>query len=213
MSALKSASNMKMLINTVKKSMNKKWLLKSQNTTLSLNPKLPYEPITFRQMVTTSKNTSYKRIYIKYNMGEGNVLLTKLYFCENAQLESNEFNFSNTKNIVFNKISNRYLYSHEYSLQLSGASRVSFVCLDNSGYNRIDKNNSIKNALSFEALIPTIFFLITFMKTEGASLMEWLMSLALIGLPHFAGGSNPVGILDRTKLCNFGGSTEERDCV
>jgi hypothetical protein len=213
MSALKSASNMKMLINTVKKSMNKKWLLKSHNTTLSLKPKLPSEMITFTQMVTTSKNTSYKRIYMKYNLGGGYVFLTKLYFCENVQLESNEFNLSNTENIVFNKISNRYLYSHEYSLQLSGASKVCFVCLDNSGYNRIDKNNSIKNALSFEALIPTIIFLITLMKTEGASLMERLMSLVLIGMPHFAVGSSPVGILDRTRFCNFRGSTEERDCV
>ncbi|XP_060565326.1 uncharacterized protein LOC132724473 [Ruditapes philippinarum] len=158
-----SATNTKMVMNTIKKCMNEKWLLKSHKTTLSLSPKIPNELIGDRELFTTSKNTSYKRIYMKPSIGGGGVvLLRKLYFCVNVQLNSNEFNVSNEGNIVFNKISNRYLYNNEYILDTSGPNPVCHVCLEGSGYNLIENNHAIKTTLSLGVFIWTIF-LITLM--------------------------------------------------
>jgi hypothetical protein len=157
----------KLFMDTVKKNINKKWLLKSNNATLPLNSKL-FRNVIWKTQSFISRNTTYQQIYLQSHSPAvvKPVFLTKLYFCENIQLESDEFDMSKN-NIVFNKISNRYLYDNEYSLIKLGQNLVCRVCLSSSGYNAIEKNNSVRNSLSFKILTSVIcFFIINLMRTN-----------------------------------------------
>jgi hypothetical protein len=148
----------KFFMNTVKKYINKKWLLKSYNVTLLLNSELSKE-VFYDTGSFTSEIASYQKLYSNAHAPASvkPVFMSKLYFCENIQLESHEFNiFGNT---VFIKSSNRTLYGNEYSYAKSGQNWVCRVCLSSSGYKDTRKNSSVRNSLSFSVLCVLVIIL------------------------------------------------------
>jgi hypothetical protein len=139
------------LISHVENNVEENWTIRSFNSTLTFTSR----------MSTIADKALYVNFYLGHNtLTRGLPLtLTKLYFCENIRLDRSEFNIT-SKNIVFDKISNRTLSDAEYNLIESEGKTSCHVCIDGSAFKSIYINGSVEHVFSLGTISTGICALV-----------------------------------------------------
>lgn len=134
-------NNIAMLIKT-------KWFLKYKNETLILKPSLfkhkalnyvdgslTLTPGSFTFNNTFSvKSPEYRLLYTTMKWLNMGFLVTKLHFCEQIELVSDEYMLSADQTVLYNKISRQYLFDGEFSLMNDRSEGSVRICYENSGF-------------------------------------------------------------------------------
>jgi hypothetical protein len=85
------------------------------------------------------------------------IIVTKLYFCEQIELNSSEYEILEN-DVLFNKINNQVLFNGEYTIIMAAdvdgeeAVEKARICLEDSGLVKIDTNEDINAASKFESI-------------------------------------------------------------
>ena len=158
--------SIKQVVSFVRKNVEKKWLFYANDSTLTFTSSLSHLVSANAEHASMHLKTMYKNVYsdsATVNPHGSRLYLTKLYFCENIRLEPNEFNVMSNY-IVFDKITNRYLYRAEYSLvKLKGQHATCIICIDGSGFQENGGKRSIENPICMITLHLVVWVLVRLM--------------------------------------------------
>lgn len=132
------------LIRTVKKLINRKWTLQIANKTVTLASAFsPFYLINAYEesnehFVNQAKKTFYSRyqeVYIVADFLSRYHTITKMFFCNQVELLPGEFTLNSRRDILFNYITNRYLFWFEFQMSISiGGIETAKVCIEDSGF-------------------------------------------------------------------------------
>lgn len=128
------------------------WHLRYKNKTLKLEP-TPFilkTPVLTKRQITSGRfqvnesftimSPSYRHFYNSDRLDAIGISVTKLQFCEQIELGSEDFILNDDQNVLYSKIEQNYLFDAEFALMSSGVARI---CLENSGfYKTIDTNSA-----------------------------------------------------------------------
>lgn len=146
-----SEVNPEKLMKYIKNTVECDWILKLQNETITLRSRvLKHEKCALnseveKEIVIGNQSVivpfpSYNKVYNTLSLIGNTHLVTKLYWCEQVELQPSEFILNSDKSLLFNLISYRILHCGEFVLIASNTfegTRVR-VCIEDSGFYSTD---------------------------------------------------------------------------
>lgn len=145
------------IIGNIRLLMSSNWSIQYKNKTVTLNPspfklKYPYsinaDKLQGMFVVNDSfsvRSPLYTHFYYAGLMDDG-LLVTKIFFCEQIELEFGEFVLSEDKIVLYNKVGQNYLFDAEFVFVSEDSVRI---CLENSGFTKRNQEEMPRNGSQF----------------------------------------------------------------
>ncbi|XP_045173698.2 uncharacterized protein LOC123535201 [Mercenaria mercenaria] len=158
----------KHLVQTVNKFAARDWSLQNRNSSLVFKSHISHLSYSAKDFAVLDANsmfffgnnskTTYRVLYVRGRHGLNKFHITKLYFCNQVELNPHEIILSPYNSMLFNKITKRHLYDGEFALVWSNAYEdvCARICIEDSEMYEISNHSGI-NSFSENYYVRLIF--------------------------------------------------------